>query len=234
MQETQETWVWTLGREDPLEEKIPWKEEPGELQSMGSQRLKHGWMNEHAFWVREDRLCHFWVLVCYALWGQGSVLSVSVRACWTLAVWLAHPAGMWPCWRTHNLKGWFPNKVASRPTRPWEILQSADLSWESSWNNVTCSNMDAYGDYHRKWGKSDKDKYHMISLICKIWKKWYRWTYLQNWNRLTDLENKFMGKKKRKQTYNSQRGNVEGRINWEFGIDIYTWTHCIAWASRWL
>ena len=45
MQETQETWVRFLGREDPLEEdlttlssipawKIPWTEEPGGLQSM--------------------------------------------------------------------------------------------------------------------------------------------------------------------------------------------------------
>ena len=45
----QETWVGTLGQEDPLEEKmathssilawrIPWTEEPGGLQSMGSQK----------------------------------------------------------------------------------------------------------------------------------------------------------------------------------------------------
>ena len=45
----QETWVRSLGREDPLEKemamhsstiawKIPWTEEPGRLQSMGSQR----------------------------------------------------------------------------------------------------------------------------------------------------------------------------------------------------
>ena len=38
----------------------------------------------------------------------------------------------------------------------------------------------------------------------------------------------------RKQTYNSQRGNVEAGINWGLEIDIYTWTYCIAWASRWL
>ena len=45
-----ETWVRSLGREDPLEKematrsstlawKIPWTEEPGRLQSMGSQRV---------------------------------------------------------------------------------------------------------------------------------------------------------------------------------------------------
>ena len=46
----QETQVPSLGREDPLERemathsitpawKIPWREEPGRLQSMGSQRV---------------------------------------------------------------------------------------------------------------------------------------------------------------------------------------------------
>ena len=48
----QETWVRSLGREDRLEEemathsgildwRIPWTEEPGRLQSMGSQRVGH-------------------------------------------------------------------------------------------------------------------------------------------------------------------------------------------------
>ena len=47
-----ETWVQSLGQEDPLEEemathssilawKIPWTEEPGRLQSMGSKRVGH-------------------------------------------------------------------------------------------------------------------------------------------------------------------------------------------------
>ena len=47
-----ETWVRSLGWEDPLEKemathytifarKIPWTEEPGGLQSMGSQRVGH-------------------------------------------------------------------------------------------------------------------------------------------------------------------------------------------------
>ena len=48
----QETWVCSLGQEDPLEKgmathssvltwKIPWAEEPGGLQSMGSQGVGH-------------------------------------------------------------------------------------------------------------------------------------------------------------------------------------------------
>ena len=48
----QETWVRSLGQEDPLEKemathssilawKIPWTEKPGRQQSMGSQRVEH-------------------------------------------------------------------------------------------------------------------------------------------------------------------------------------------------
>ena len=47
-----ETWVRSLGQEDPLEKemathsstlawKIPWTEKPGRLQSMGSQKVGH-------------------------------------------------------------------------------------------------------------------------------------------------------------------------------------------------
>ena len=48
----QETWVRSLGQEDPLEKimvtpssilawRIPWTEETGRLQSMGLQRVRH-------------------------------------------------------------------------------------------------------------------------------------------------------------------------------------------------
>ena len=56
---TWEIWVWSLGQEDPLEKelatyssvlawRIPWTEEPGGLQSTGSQRIGYNWMtNTH-------------------------------------------------------------------------------------------------------------------------------------------------------------------------------------------
>ena len=58
----QETWVWSLGREDALEKKmathssilawrIPWTEEPGGLQSMGSQRVGHDWVTNFHFFT---------------------------------------------------------------------------------------------------------------------------------------------------------------------------------------
>ena len=42
------------------------------------------------------------------------------------------------------------------------------LSLSKEWNNAICSNMDGSRDYHTKWSKSDKDKYHIISIICGI------------------------------------------------------------------
>ena len=61
----QETWVRSLGWEDPLEKemaihssilawRIPWTEEPGGLQSTGSQRVGHYWATS----------LHFNILIC--------------------------------------------------------------------------------------------------------------------------------------------------------------------------
>ena len=55
----QETWVWSLSWEDPLQKEmathssilactIPWTEEPGGLQSMGSQGVGHNWVTENS------------------------------------------------------------------------------------------------------------------------------------------------------------------------------------------
>ena len=52
VQEMQDMWVRSLNQEDPLETemathssilawRLPWTEEPGGLQSMGSQRVRH-------------------------------------------------------------------------------------------------------------------------------------------------------------------------------------------------
>ena len=55
-----ETWVWSLGWEDPLEKgmatqssipawRIPWAEEPSRLQSTGLQRVGHDWVTKHNY-----------------------------------------------------------------------------------------------------------------------------------------------------------------------------------------
>ena len=59
VQETQETWVQSFGREDPLKKemathsrilawKILWTAEPGRLESKGSQRVRNNKVTEHA------------------------------------------------------------------------------------------------------------------------------------------------------------------------------------------
>ena len=61
-----------------------------------------------------------------------------------------------------------------------------------------------------KVNQTEKDKYHMISLIRGIFlKKQYKWTYLQNRNRLIVFKNKFMAIKKER---------LQGGMDWGFGI----------------
>ena len=66
MQETQEMWVLSLGRQDPLEEemathssilawRIPWTEEPGGLPSMELQRVRQDWSDSMHMQGGNDR-----------------------------------------------------------------------------------------------------------------------------------------------------------------------------------
>ena len=72
-QERQETRVWSLGQEDPLEEemtihsniltwKIPWTEEPGRLKSRELQRVRHN-RAQHSS-ANETNVIKFWLKRC--------------------------------------------------------------------------------------------------------------------------------------------------------------------------
>ena len=61
----QETWVWSLGKEDSLEKgvanhssilvwRIPWTENPGGLQSMGCKELDTAEWLTHACWIQRE------------------------------------------------------------------------------------------------------------------------------------------------------------------------------------
>ena len=61
----QETQIQSLGWEDPLEKemaihfsilawRIPWTEEPGRLQSMGSQRVRQNWATEYTHTLKKS------------------------------------------------------------------------------------------------------------------------------------------------------------------------------------
>ena len=80
----QETQVQFLDREDPLEKemaahssilawRIPWTEEPGGLQSMGSQRVRH------------DRVTNTQaVMICICYYYDARIYSP--RRCYTIAI----------------------------------------------------------------------------------------------------------------------------------------------------
>ena len=71
----QETQVQSLGWENPLEKgmttyssilsrKIPWTEEPGGLQSMGSQRVRHDRVTDTFTWYVPFQIGLFHLVIC--------------------------------------------------------------------------------------------------------------------------------------------------------------------------
>ena len=50
--------------------------------------------------------------------------------------------------------------------------------------------MNGPGDYHPKWSKSGRERQisYDIAYMQNLKNEWYKWTYLQNRNRLTDSE----------------------------------------------
>ena len=86
----QETQVWSLGREDPLEKemathsstlayKIPWMEEPGGLQSMGSQRVGHDLATKQQLQGLANTGLLKWGICKLKFAHYSSVLRVQVR-----------------------------------------------------------------------------------------------------------------------------------------------------------
>ena len=84
----QETWVRSLGQEDPLEEgmathcsilawRIPWTEELGGLQSLGSQRVGHDWATQHKHGTRSKRISCMNSFTCLMFWSFYSEDKVS-------------------------------------------------------------------------------------------------------------------------------------------------------------
>ena len=107
-----DTWVQSLGWDDPLEKEIaahssilpgqsPWKEEPGGLQSMEFQRGGHDWVPERAAyfyflilsfiylavpglsWDVQTLRCGTWDLVC----SPGIKPGPSALGAWSLSHW---------------------------------------------------------------------------------------------------------------------------------------------------
>ena len=78
----QETWVQSLGQEEPLEKGMathssilawesPWTEEPGRLQSMGSQRVRYDWAHSFCIDFGIDHLVMSMCRVVSCVVGRG-------------------------------------------------------------------------------------------------------------------------------------------------------------------
>ena len=89
--EARSTWVRSLGWEDPLEKgmamhssilawRIPWTQEPGELQSIGSQRFRYDWMT-NIF------VTPYSFLACFLQMSQGSYLVSVWKDLYSLRLW---------------------------------------------------------------------------------------------------------------------------------------------------
>ena len=129
MQETQETQVCFLGCADPLEEemathssilawKIPRTEEPGGLQSIGLQRVRHDWAAEHKSVLKEldttDQLHFVFFLSFRAKVGLAWISPLSPShwrgVCWCPSSW------PWPCPHRATPQGSRGESAALRPS----------------------------------------------------------------------------------------------------------------------
>ena len=93
------------------------------------------------------------------------------------------------------------------------IYNATLLNHKKEWNCIICRNVDGPRDCHTEWSKSEREN-QVWDMNTYMWnlEKWYRWSYLQNRNRETDVEDKHMDIKR-------GRGS---EMNWEIKIDIYT------------
>ena len=90
----QETQVRSLGREDPLEKKmttlssilawkVPWTEEPGGLQSTGSQRVGHNWAtNTHTGVPYAHFYTNIFMFLSPAPWNAIDMLALQWLSSW--------------------------------------------------------------------------------------------------------------------------------------------------------
>ena len=103
IQELQEMQVWSLDWEDPLKERvathssilawrIPQTEEPGGLQSMGTQRARNDWSNlAHAHdGITHDLLYFYWTLVTFSTGGKYGLGAAHGHECLRACLDLPH------------------------------------------------------------------------------------------------------------------------------------------------
>ena len=128
----QETWVQSLGQENPLEEemathssilawRIPWTEEAGGLQSMGSPRVGHNWATE-----QQQQACRL------------TVKHIQDFKCVCVCVCMYKISGVWPVmlqiFTGDCLPGLFWDEMRSFLIKHWLVpstysINNGSLSW---------------------------------------------------------------------------------------------------------
>ena len=76
------------------------------------------------------------------------------------------------------------------------IYNGTLFSHKKGQHDAFCSNMDGTRDSHSKWSKSERER-QMPYDITYMWnlKCGTKWAYLQNRNRLIDIENRLVAAK---------------------------------------
>ena len=159
-----ETWVQVLGQEDPLEEgiethpsilawRIPWTEEPGGLQTMGSHRVRHNWtINVFSFLRLFSPLCFLcsWWLLC--AFPSSFVLIF-------LVAW----AGSWPQGGDLELGHLFP----SAHLLTWTLTQEPAPSWTAATDSIPFRFLQSLTWSERSVGRNET--VFILFPCCPIW-----------------------------------------------------------------
>ena len=147
-----ETWVQSLVWEDSLEKemithsitlvwKIPWMEEHGSLQSMGSQRVRHNWATSLSFFL--------------------SVMFID----FPVAQLVKNPPEMqetwvWSLgWEDPLEKGTATDSSILPCRIPWGHQESNILAWRIPWGRK---------EFHGVYGVTESDTTEWLSLSCSL------------------------------------------------------------------
>ena len=156
MQERQERWVWTLGREGPLEEgmathssilawRIAWTEKPGGLQSTGLQRVGHDWSD----WLTTHALTEtcFNVVLLSAVQCCEPVMCIHISP----PSWASSPPPIPAHWVITEHHTELPVLRSSFPLAIY-LNQFAEQQWRRRHREQTCGHNGRRGGHElRQW-----------------------------------------------------------------------------------
>ena len=145
-----ETRVRSLDRDDPLEKemvthssilawRIPWTEEPGGLQSAGSQRVGHNWATSLSLSLtRELDICPAFLIQVTWLVGLWLVASTTVSSSWSHFSSLLYKLLNWS---SQDLLPSAPQALKGKSST-WKMMSTYQFSSVSQFCPTLCNPMD--------------------------------------------------------------------------------------------